>query len=164
MLGPSSPIVGFSGAKLANKPAATARSITLAFMRASRCPPGARTTWTTPTIHAAGWFPVKQALLHGPPDAQEEDVRQISRWKAMRRHVRQVEGHCEPGDTMCRKRQRQALLHQAYGEARNNLSFLRYCNRGCVQNQFQRLAATFAALMRGDAEYPVWNGRVSELV
>ena len=44
----------------------------------------------------------------------EEDHRQISRWKAMRRHVRQVERHCEPGDTMCRKRQRQALLHWAY--------------------------------------------------
>jgi hypothetical protein len=44
----------------------------------------------------------------------EEDHRQISRWKAMRRHVRQVERHCEPGDTMCRRRQRQALLHWAY--------------------------------------------------
>ena len=44
----------------------------------------------------------------------EEDHRQIRRWKAMRRHVRQVERHCEPGDTMCRKRQRQALLHWAY--------------------------------------------------
>jgi hypothetical protein len=44
----------------------------------------------------------------------EEDRRQIKRWKAMRRHVRQIERHCEPGDVTCRARQRQALLHWAY--------------------------------------------------
>ena len=44
----------------------------------------------------------------------EEDRRQIRRWKAIRRHVRQVEKHCEPGDLLCRRRQRQALLHWAY--------------------------------------------------
>jgi hypothetical protein len=45
---------------------------------------------------------------------QEEDLRQIKRWKAMRRHVRQIERHCERGDVFCRPRQRQALLHWAY--------------------------------------------------
>jgi len=44
----------------------------------------------------------------------EEDARQIGRWKAIRRHVRQVQKNCEPGDVTCRKRQRQALLHWAY--------------------------------------------------
>ena len=44
----------------------------------------------------------------------EEDQRQIRRWKAMRRHVRQIERHCAPGDLFCRPRQRQALLHWAY--------------------------------------------------
>ena len=43
-----------------------------------------------------------------------EDQRQIKRWKAMRRHVRQIERNCEPGDPFCRPRQRQALLHWAY--------------------------------------------------
>jgi hypothetical protein len=44
----------------------------------------------------------------------EDDARQIRRWKAFRRHVRQVQKYCEPGDVFCRPRQRQALLHWAH--------------------------------------------------
>ena len=44
----------------------------------------------------------------------DEDARQIRRWKAIQRHVRQVEHNCERGDLSCRRRQRQALLHWAY--------------------------------------------------
>src|ERR1700683_4845523 len=54
MLGPSSPLVG-SRARSSLLPAATVRSITLASMRASPCPPGARTDGFTLTIHAAGF-------------------------------------------------------------------------------------------------------------
>ena len=47
-----------------------------------------------------------------------EDRRQIGRWEAMRRHVSQIRKNCEPGDPLCRPRQRQALLHWAY-DSRN---------------------------------------------
>jgi hypothetical protein len=43
-----------------------------------------------------------------------EDARQIKRWRAMRRHIRQIEMHCDRGNGACRPRQRQALLHWAY--------------------------------------------------
>src|SRR6187431_2448836 len=48
----------------------------------------------------------------------EDDARQIGRWKAIRRHVRQIQKNCEPGDVFCRPRQRQALLHWAYDSRR----------------------------------------------
>jgi hypothetical protein len=43
-----------------------------------------------------------------------DDERQIRRWKAMKRHIAQVRKHCKPGDTRCRRKQRQALLNWAY--------------------------------------------------
>jgi hypothetical protein len=43
-----------------------------------------------------------------------DDERQIGRWKAVRRHVAQLNKHCAPRDLNCRRRQRQALLHWAY--------------------------------------------------
>jgi len=43
-----------------------------------------------------------------------DDGRQIRRWKAMARHAAQIRRYCLPGDSTCRRRQRQALLHWAY--------------------------------------------------
>lgn len=44
----------------------------------------------------------------------EEDKRQISRWKAIKRHITQIKKNCPPKDLTCRTRQRQAVLHWAY--------------------------------------------------
>lgn len=43
-----------------------------------------------------------------------DDDRQIRRWKAIRRHVAQLEKNCPKRDWSCRRKQRQALLHWAY--------------------------------------------------
>lgn len=43
-----------------------------------------------------------------------DDLRQIKRWKAIRRHVSQIQNNCASGDVECRPKQRQALLHWAY--------------------------------------------------
>ena len=48
----------------------------------------------------------------------EEDQRQIKRWRAIQRHLRQIQRHCAPGDLGCRRRQRQTLLHWAYDSRR----------------------------------------------
>ena len=44
----------------------------------------------------------------------QEDERQIRRWKAMKRHIAQLQKNCQKGDWLCRPVQRQALLHWAY--------------------------------------------------
>ena len=44
----------------------------------------------------------------------EEDLRQIRRWKGIRRHAAAIRKNCAPLDTTCRPKQRQTLLHWAY--------------------------------------------------
>jgi len=45
---------------------------------------------------------------------EEEDTRQIKRWRAIKRHLGAIKKNCNQGDYKCRKKQRQALLHWAY--------------------------------------------------
>jgi hypothetical protein len=48
----------------------------------------------------------------------QDDLRQIKRWRAFKRHYSAVVKYCETYDFSCRKKQRQALLHWAY-DSRN---------------------------------------------
>jgi hypothetical protein len=71
--------------------------------------------WRRGWIHPQdprGWFQWYCRYYMGRRTA--DDVRQIRRWRAIRRHVAAIRKHCEPGDLDCRRRQRQAVLHWAY--------------------------------------------------
>jgi hypothetical protein len=59
-----------------------------------------------------GWFQWYCRYFMGRRCA--DDQRQIHRWRAIRRHVAQLQQNCERYDISCRRRQRQALLHWAY--------------------------------------------------
>jgi hypothetical protein len=59
-----------------------------------------------------GWFQWYCRYYSGRRCA--DDLRQIARWRAVRRHLAQLKKHCPRGDLTCRRRQRQALLHWAY--------------------------------------------------
>lgn len=60
-----------------------------------------------------GWFQWYCRYFLGRR-TDEEDHRQIKRWRAFKRHVGAVKKYCEPYDHSCRRKQRQALLHWAY--------------------------------------------------
>ena len=101
----------FNGAKLAT--GAADRSLNYFGVNASQpLSEWRRKGWIHPA-DPRGWFQWYCRYYMGRR-LLNEDARQIKRWKAIRRHVRQVQINCEPGDITCRRRQRQALLHWAY--------------------------------------------------
>jgi hypothetical protein len=59
-----------------------------------------------------GWFQRYCRYYYGRRCA--DDDRQIKRWRAIRRHIAQIETNCPPKALDCRPRQRQAVLHWAY--------------------------------------------------
>lgn len=68
--------------------------------------------WINP-VDPKGWFQWYCRYYLGRR-LDDEDERQIKRWKAMKRHIAQIEKNCHKGDMVCRRKQRQALLHWAY--------------------------------------------------
>lgn len=59
-----------------------------------------------------GWFQWYCRYYMGRRHA--DDKRQIKRWKAIKRHIAQIQNNCFRGNLDCRKKQRQAVLHWAY--------------------------------------------------
>lgn len=61
-----------------------------------------------------GWFQWYCRYYMGRRIDDGYDDWQIKRWKAIRRHIAQLQKSCTVGDLNCRPRQRQAILHWAY--------------------------------------------------
>lgn len=68
--------------------------------------------WIHP-IDPRGWFQWYCRYYYGRR-FPEEDMRQIKRWKAIKRHIGAIKKNCPPQMLDCRRKQRQAVLHWAY--------------------------------------------------
>lgn len=73
--------------------------------------------WINKRYDPRGWFEWYCRYYMGRR-LENEDTRQIKRWKQMARHIGQIRKNCRAGDWSCRPRQRQALLHWAYDSRR----------------------------------------------
>lgn len=69
--------------------------------------------WINEEHDPRGWFQWYCRYYMGRR-LPEEDEKQIRRWKAIQRHIAQIEKNCRSGDSACRPKQRQAVLHWAY--------------------------------------------------
>lgn len=101
----------FDGAKLAKGPLADKKLNYFGVDASQPLSEWKRKGWIHPD-DPRGWFQWYCRYYIGR--RMEDDARQIKRWKAFSRHVRQVTANCDAGDVFCRPRQRQALLHWGY--------------------------------------------------
>lgn len=69
--------------------------------------------WINEKHDPRGWFQWYCRYYMGRR-LEEEDAKQIKRWRAMKRHIAQVKKNCSKRDIKCRPKQRQAILHWAY--------------------------------------------------
>jgi hypothetical protein len=69
--------------------------------------------WINKKHDPRGWFQWYMRYYMGRR-IKKEDEKQIKRWKMMTRHIAQITKNCRPKDLLCRRVQRQALLHWAY--------------------------------------------------
>ncbi len=69
--------------------------------------------WINEKHDPRGWFQWYCRYYLGRR-LEDEDQRQIKRFRQMKRHLAQIIKNCRPGDLNCRPKQRQALLQWAY--------------------------------------------------
>ncbi len=76
-----------------------------------------KNNWINNKYDPRGWFQWYCRYYMGRR-IEDEDSRQIKRWRAITRHIAQITQNCRPKDLLCRRVQRQAVLHWAY-DSRN---------------------------------------------